>query len=92
MKNVDKKLEVDAAKSYIVSAIAVLENSEFSPQLLEEALRADMEKLEAQPRQYLNLIRWSVSNSKVSPNLFELMSLLGKEESLARLKRSAESV
>lgn len=92
LKQVDKKLEVDAAIEYVNSAMQTLESTDFSPQSLEDALRADMEKLGAQPRQYLNLVRWCVSSSKVSPDLFELMATLGNKESLARLKRSAESV
>lgn len=92
LRQVDKKLDAGAAVKYISSALQTLDSADFSPQSLEDVLRADMEKLEAQPRQYLNLIRWCVSSSKVSPNLFELLAELGKEKSIARLKRSAESV
>lgn len=91
LKQVDKKLGSEAAEQYIKSATAVLEKTDFTSRKIEIALRSDMEKLGAQPRQYLNLIRWAVSGQKVSPNLFEMLAVLGKDESLKRLRASAES-
>ena len=91
LNRVDKELSVDTAKSYLLSSIEALENIDFTSQVLEETLRADMKKLKAEPRQYLNLIRWSVSNHQVSPNLFAMMELLGHDESIKRLKASADS-
>ncbi len=89
LKQVDNKLDSDTAFNYIRSTITVLEELEdFSSQAVETALRAKMEELEAAPRAYLNLIRWAITNSKVSPNLFEMISLIGKEEIVYRLNKA----
>ncbi len=92
LKQVEKGLGATTAKEYLESALVTLGNAEFTASAVEEVLRADMANLNAQPRQYLNLIRWALSNKKVSPNLFEVLAVLGKEESLSRLRASAESV
>ncbi len=92
LKQVDNNLDVQTAQKYLLSAAMLLENTEFTSEKIEEALRGDMAKLNAQPRQYLNLIRWAASGRKVSPNLFEMLSVLGKEEALKRLRSSQNSV
>ncbi len=86
LKQVDNNLDLVNAKKYLESAISALSDCDFSSETTEKVLRGDMEKLNAQPRQYLNLVRWAVSGRKVSPNLFDMLSVLGKEESLRRLK------
>ncbi len=91
LKLVDNDLGLVDAKKYLESAISALSDCDFSSKATEQALRADMKELNAQPRQYLNLVRWAVSGRQVSPNLFDMLSVLGKEESLKRLRASAES-
>jgi glutamyl-tRNA synthetase len=53
---------------------------------IEEALRALVEELGEKPRQAFQQIRLAVTGSKVSPSLFESLELLGREESLRRLR------
>jgi glutamyl-tRNA synthetase len=53
---------------------------------IEEALRALADRLGQKPRQAFAPIRLAVTGSKVSPSLFESIELLGREESLARLR------
>lgn len=91
LKQVDNNLSLAVARKYLESAISTLSDCDFSSETTEKVLRADMKELNAQPRQYLNLVRWAVSGRKVSPNLFDVLSVLGKEESLKRLRESAES-
>ena len=91
LKVVDKKLSREMADKYLKAAQESLGESDFSVEDLEKRLRATMEELEAKPRHFLNLIRWTVSDSKVSPSLFDMVSLIGKEESLARISRALDT-
>jgi glutamyl-tRNA synthetase len=56
---------------------------------LEPALKQLCERLGLKPRQAFAPIRVAVTGSKISPGLYESLELLGREESLARLKRAA---
>jgi glutamyl-tRNA synthetase len=56
---------------------------------IEDALRAFAEGRGQKPRQAFAPIRLAVTGSNVSPGLFESLELLGKEESLARLRAAA---
>ncbi len=56
---------------------------------IEDALRALADALGQKPRAAFAPIRLAVTGSNVSPGLFESLELLGKEESLARLRAAA---
>ena len=56
---------------------------------LESALKGLCERLGLKPRQAFQPIRVAVTGSKVSPGLYESLELLGREESLARLRSGA---
>jgi glutamyl-tRNA synthetase len=58
----------------------------FTAAAVEEALRALAERLGQKPRQAFQPIRIAVTGSKVSPGLFESIELLGRDETLARIK------
>jgi glutamyl-tRNA synthetase len=58
---------------------------------IESALRNLAERLELSPRKAFQPIRIAVTGSKVSPGLFESLELLGKDETLRRLRAAAES-
>jgi glutamyl-tRNA synthetase len=89
LSNVDKSLDQETAFNYVQQTIIVLEGlDDYSATSVETALRAKMEELGASPRAYLNLIRWAISNSKVSPNLFEMISIIGKDEIIYRLNKA----
>ncbi len=53
---------------------------------IEESLRAFAEAEALKPREVFAAIRLAVTGSKVSPGLFESLELLGRDESLARLR------
>jgi glutamyl-tRNA synthetase len=61
----------------------------FEPDAIEAALKAVCEELGLKPRQAFAPIRVAVTGSKVSPGLYESLALLGREESLARIRRAA---
>jgi glutamyl-tRNA synthetase len=58
----------------------------FSAQRIEAALKELCERLGLKPRQAFQPIRVAVTGSKVSPGLYESLELLGRDESLARLR------
>ena len=55
---------------------------------IEDTLRSLADELGEKPRQAFQPIRLAVTGSKISPGLFESLELLGREESLRRLKVS----
>ena len=56
---------------------------------IEEALRALADELGEKPRNAFAPIRLAVTGSKVSPGLFESLELLGRDQSLARLRAAS---
>jgi glutamyl-tRNA synthetase len=65
-------------------ALEVVDPWEAAP--IEGALRELADRLGQKPRQAFQPIRVAVTGSKISPGLFESLELLGREESLARLR------
>jgi glutamyl-tRNA synthetase len=63
----------------------------FEPASIEVALKALCDRLGVKPRQAFAPIRVAVTGSKVSPGLYESLALLGREESLERLRRGASA-
>src|SRR6266542_2919122 len=64
----------------------------FAARLIEAALRGLAQRLELSPRKAFEPIRIAVTGSKVSPGLFESIELLGKTETLRRLRAAADAV
>jgi glutamyl-tRNA synthetase len=60
----------------------------FEPEQIEVALKGLCEQLGLKPRQAFAPIRVAITGSKVSPGLYESIALLGRETSLARLRRA----
>jgi glutamyl-tRNA synthetase len=60
----------------------------FTAEAIEAALRGLAERLGQKPRQAFQPIRLAVTGSKVSPGLFESIELLGREETLARIRNA----
>lgn len=68
----------------VAEALAALEP--FDRAGIEAALRGAAEALGLKPRDAFTWVRVAVTGSKVSPGLFESIELLGRDESLARLR------
>jgi glutamyl-tRNA synthetase len=79
--------DVLAAAAETLSAV-----EPFAAEQIEFALKELSERLGLKPRQAFQPIRVAVTGSKVSPGLYESLELLGKAESLARLRRAAAVV
>ncbi|WP_062204519.1 glutamate--tRNA ligase [Demequina salsinemoris] len=83
-----KKLPENAAE-ILDAAVSVLEGLEdFGPEAQQEALRARLvDEMGIKPRFAFGPLRVAVTGRQVSPPLFESMEILGKDSSLARLRR-----
>jgi glutamyl-tRNA synthetase len=74
----------------LAAAAEALERVEpFAAERIEGALKELCDRLGLKPRQAFPPIRAAVTGSKVSPGLYESLELLGREESLARIRRAA---
>ena len=68
------------------AADALAEVEPFTAESIEATLRELADRLGQKPRQAFQPIRIAVTGSKVSPGLFESIELLGREETLARIR------
>src|SRR5262245_57167172 len=60
----------------------------FDAETIEAQLRELAERLELKPREAFQPIRVAVTGSKVSPGLFESIELLGREQTLERIRNA----
>ena len=63
---------------------------DWEAQVLEELVRARAEEIGAKLRQVAQPLRAALTGSKTSPPIFEVMNVLGREESLNRLSDVAK--
>jgi glutamyl-tRNA synthetase len=73
------------------SASALADVEPFEAEPIEQALRTTADELGLKPRQAFQPIRFAVTGSTVSPGLFESLELLGRDESLERIRRAADA-
>ena len=71
---------------------ALVEAEPFTAETIEASLRALAERLQLKPREAFQPIRVAVTGSKVSPGLFETIELLGRDETLDRIRRARAAV
>jgi len=85
-------VEPDAALldgEILVEATRVLtETDPFTAEAIETDLRGLAERLELKPREAFQPIRVAVTGAKVSPGLFESIELLGREQTLERIRNA----
>ena len=75
----------------LTEAVAVLEPLEpWAAEAIEGALKALCDRIGEKPRTVYLPIRVAVTGSRISPGLYESLELLGRDESLRRLRRGAE--
>ncbi len=75
----------------LTEAAAELEPVEpWDAETIEAALKALCERLGAKPKTVYLPIRVAVTGSRISPGLYESLELLGRDVSLARLRRGSE--
>lgn len=86
-KGLDAKQSAAVARKMyeILSALPDLNH-----QTAEPPMRAYVEQSRLSANQAFGILRVAITGQKVSPPLFESMAIVGKEKSLARLKRAIE--
>jgi glutamyl-tRNA synthetase len=80
-----RKLLDDAAKARLKSLMLVLETGSWETKPIEDAVRAYAEKEGVKLGDLAQPLRAALTGSKASPGIFEVMAVLGRQESLARL-------
>src|SRR5229473_5527193 len=82
--------ELNGGSPMLEAATAALASLEpFTAESIEAALRAAADGLGLKPRQAFQPVRVAVTGSKISPGLFESIELLGRDETLDRLRAAA---
>jgi glutamyl-tRNA synthetase len=80
--------QLDGNGELLAAAAEALEPLEpFATESIEAALRQVADERGLKPREAFQPIRIAVTGSKVSPGLFESIELLGRDETLKRLRR-----
>ena len=73
--------------------LATVSDSDFKTEQVQELLNALLiEKMELKPRVAFGPLRTAISGRRISPPLFESMQILGRDETIARLKAFAASI
>ena len=80
-----------AAEQLTAAADVVAALEPFTTETIEVALRRLADERGLGPREAFQPIRIAVTGSKVSPGLFESIAVLGRDESVARLRAAAEA-
>lgn len=84
-----KKLTADERTKILDAVVHTLEDSDFTEENLEQKLRTLIESQQTKPGILFGLMRAAITGSNVAPGLFETMRVLGKQKTLARLKKAA---
>lgn len=73
--------------------LAAVSDADFKTEHIQELLNALLiEQMELKPRVAFGPLRTAISGRRISPPLFESMQILGRDETIARLKAFAASV
>jgi glutamyl-tRNA synthetase len=83
-----KKLSSDEVKGLLTQAAEHLQDSEFTPEAIQESLNKLLETSGQKPGVLFSLIRIAVSWAPFSPALNDTLAALGKETVLDRLNRA----
>ena len=93
--------DMEAAKKFLVPDIkeameefikAIEKLSDFSQDILEDLFRDIQKRYNLSTRKFAQAIRVSLTGRTVSPGLFEIMAVLGRERVLPRLKRAIATI
>jgi glutamyl-tRNA synthetase len=100
--NEDYLLDVDLLKSstralgnpkgVLEATKKELEQSDFTPEDLEGRLRNLVKNFNAQPKDVFGFIRVAITGKTIAPGLWNLLSVIGRENALARINRSLEAL
>jgi glutamyl-tRNA synthetase len=86
-----KKVMKDGSEELLAAAAEALAGAEpFEPEQIEVALAPLLDRFEVKPGRLYQPIRVAITGTSVSPGIFESLAVLGREESLKRVKTAAE--
>ena len=83
------EVELVRRDSLLLASLTDEDVEPFDAERIEVALKELCERLGLKPRQAFQPIRVAVTGSRVSPGLYESIELLGRDESLGRIRRAA---
>ena len=88
---VQKGMDRDMTLSALKTALAELSAADdFQHEKLEALLQAAGERLSLSRRQFFGVLRVAATGRAVSPPLFEMMQVLGKDRTVSRLENAVE--
>ena len=88
---VQKGMDRDSTLSALKAALDDLSGADnFQHGKLEEMLTATGEKLELSRRQFFGVLRVAATGRAVSPPLFEMMEVMGKDRTVSRVNNAVE--
>ncbi len=85
---IPQKGDAGLATRVLEKAVAVLEQTDFTHDALDQSLRAAAQELGIKAGQMFQPIRVAVCGRKNAPPLFESLAVLGKEKSLRRVREA----
>jgi len=87
-----KKKWKDDSPQIVAELVEVFSNTEFKNEALETAFKTYVEEKELGFGKPMIAIRLSITGEGGGPSLFEIMELIGKEESIARLNAGIKNI
>ena len=88
---VQRGMDRDSTLSALKAALDDLSASDdFQHEKLEEMLNATGERLELSRRQFFGVLRTAATGRSVSPPLFEMLEVLGKDRTVSRMKNAVD--
>jgi glutamyl-tRNA synthetase len=85
----EKWLTPEALDRLAEARTALEQVEEWTPEEIERALTAVLERLGAKPKELYQPLRVALTGTTISPGIFETVAVLGREETLARLARAS---
>jgi glutamyl-tRNA synthetase len=84
----EKWLDPDGRSALADARTALADVEPFAEEGIEAALRGVVEARSAKPKDVFQPVRVALAGTTVSPGIFETLTVLGREESLARIDRA----
>ena len=91
-KTVQKRWKADSPAQMLELADVLAGIDDFSPEHTEEVVKAWIESKGYGLGAVMNVFRLSVVGAAKGPHMFDITAILGKEETIARLKRAVETL
>ena len=86
-KGMDREMTISALKTALEELNAA---DDFQHEKLEEVLNVAGERLALSRRQFFGVLRVAATGRAVSPPLFEMMEVMGKDRTISRVKNAVE--